>query len=275
MGYEVQDFQKEVLEASNATPIVIDFWAEWCGPCRQLGPTIEKLANEAGDRWKLVKIDTDKNPDLAVQFGVRGIPAVKMVYQKEIIAEFTGAQPEHRIRQWLKDNLPANGASENGELQNRVKQLIGEGERDQVRELLKDEVSDDASDLLKVMLAMALLPDDIESAKSWFDKVDEPEKFEIQSEALETLNHLREIRKGEAEPPGDNEAILDTYHEAIAALFDHRYEEALEQFIECLQTDREMDDDGARRACVAIFTLLGEQHPLTIQYRRRFSMSLY
>jgi len=80
MDYELKDFRSEVVEQSKTTPVVLDFWAEWCGPCRVLGPVIEKLAAEAAGQWKLVKINTEVHQQLAAQFGIRSIPSVKMVY---------------------------------------------------------------------------------------------------------------------------------------------------------------------------------------------------
>lgn len=275
MGYELNDFQKDVIEASNSTPVVIDFWAEWCGPCRQLGPVIEKLAGEAGDRWNLVKVNTDRHPDIAVQFNVRGIPAVKMVYQKQIIAEFTGAQPEHRVRQWLEDNLPENGQDESGELQNRVKVLLGGGKRKEARELLEDHVDDDSPQELKVKLAMLLLPDEMNKAEEWLSPLEDELKYEIEMETLETVKHLKKIHNGEITPESDHEQAAEHYRKGAEALFNLDFDSALRHFIQSLQLDRSLDDDGARKACIAGFTMLGEQHPFTQQYRRQFSMSLY
>ena len=104
------DFSEEVLETSKQIPVLVDFWAEWCGPCRILGPILEKLAGEASGEWKLVKVNTELHPDLAQAFDLRGIPAVKLFSQGEPIAEFTGALPEAQVRDWLGANLP--GASD-------------------------------------------------------------------------------------------------------------------------------------------------------------------
>ena len=102
-------FQTEVIEKSHDKPVVVDFWAPWCGPCRALGPTIEGLARASGGRWRLVKINADAHPALMQRFGVRGIPAVKMFVGGAVVAEFTGALPEPEVRRWLDAHLPAPG----------------------------------------------------------------------------------------------------------------------------------------------------------------------
>ena len=104
-------FQREVLDKSREKPVLVDFWAPWCGPCHMLSPTLEKLARENGGAWRLVKINADRQPGLSARYGVRGIPSVKMFMDGEVSAEFTGALPEQAVRQWLRAHLPVRDAS--------------------------------------------------------------------------------------------------------------------------------------------------------------------
>ena len=276
MSYEIQDFRKDVVEASNSVPVVIDFWAEWCGPCRQLGPVLEKLEAEANGRWKLVKIDTDSNPELASQFGIRGIPAVKMVYNSQIVAELTGAQPEHIVRNWLKENLPdSEEEDDTSESLSRVEALLDEGDREGAASVLESRLNGESAPEVRIRYAMLLLPDKIEKAEALLKNVEQEEKFEIEFNTLETVKHLKQIVNGEVELESDSVKAVDSYVEGARSLLSGNFEKSLQHFIQTLQLDRSLDDDGARKACVACFTILTEHHPLTRKYRRQFSMSLY
>lgn len=274
MSFDLQDFQKDVVEISDTQPVVIDFWADWCGPCKQLGPILEKLASEAKGRWKLVKIDTEKDPELAMQFNVRGIPAVKMVYEKQLIAEFTGAQPEHVVRQWLDENLP-KANNEDDEILSEAIKFISRGERDRARDLLKSHISDDSSDPILSHYAMLCLPEDIVEASKYLSRISDIPKYNFEFEALETIKHLKELSLTINNLTYENEKALQDYKSGIKALFDRDFEEALIHFLQALTFDRSIDGDGPRKACLACFKLLGEIHPLTMKYRRRFSMALY
>ena len=100
-----EQFQEDVIETSHRKPVVVDFWAPWCGPCKMLGPVLDKMAKESEGAWRLVKINTDKHPQIAQRYGVRGIPAVKLFVDGELSDEFVGAMPESEVRKWLQPHL--------------------------------------------------------------------------------------------------------------------------------------------------------------------------
>ncbi|MDQ3072889.1 MAG: thioredoxin domain-containing protein [Bacteroidota bacterium] len=104
--YDVTDFDKEVIEKSQIIPIVVDFWAEWCGPCLMLAPIIESLAEENTAKWILAKINTDERKDLAAQYNILGIPAIRIFYKGMVTAEFNGLMYKPQFARWLEDNVP-------------------------------------------------------------------------------------------------------------------------------------------------------------------------
>lgn len=267
--HEVSDFSREVLERSREKPVLVDFWAPWCGPCRQLSPTLESLAEEATD-WELVKVNTDENQEVARRYGIRGIPNVKLFVDGEPVEEFTGALPRHQIEQWLEENLP----SESMEKLARAEALIGEGADDQARTLLEELISEDPDNHeAPILLARSVVLEDPERAVDLLNGHITDGESEQVAENVQTLAELLHLAETPADLP--DEEGKERFLDALEALSKERFEEAVEAFIAVIQTNRYYQDDASRRACVALFDLLGPKHEVTRTYRRKFDMALY
>ncbi len=273
--YELdRDFEDAVLRRSHEIPVLVDFWAAWCGPCRMLGPVLEKLAGEAQDRWKLVKVDTERHPEVAQRYAIRSIPAVKLFVDGEAVAEFVGALPEPAIRQWLDQHLPGPGDG----LYTEALRHLEEGRSEKARAALERVLELDPNHArARITLAQLRLRDDPEAAREILAPVADDLAEHHRAEHLLHLIRLVEWARGKADPPGgagiDPEA-LELYRQGALAFAVDDPKLALEKWIEVIQRDRSVDDDGARRACLALFELLGEDHEVTREMRRRFSMAL-
>lgn len=273
MDQKIVNFQKDVVDASFKQPIVIDFWAEWCAPCRMLGPILEKLATQANGRWRLVKLNTELQPDVAAQFNISSIPAVKMVSKGEIIAEFVGALPESHIVKWLNENLPTESRNA---IQSAL-EALEYGDVNRAKQLLKYAIDQDAANLdAKVMLARLIFIENHERAIKLTETVDEAHSMFDQVDAMRTLHRLltssKEVIK---EALKQNTEASKLYARGIEAFKKHDYGAAIESWIDTVILDRQVDDDGARKACVALFKILGNEHEMTKKYHRRFSSALF
>lgn len=267
------DFQKDVVEASFQQTIVIDFWAEWCAPCRMLGPILEKLASQANGRWRLVKINTELQPEIAMQFGISSIPAVKMISEGNIIAEFIGALPEQNIVHWLDENLPTKSKS----AMEKAIQALEAGDRNNAKQYLKYAIDEDSSNLdAKIMLARLIFDENPDKAVKLIQDVDEAHSMFDYVDAIRTLHRLmnsyKELKK---EAQQKNTEAWNLYLNGISALQKRDYGTALEAWIDVLILDRQLDNDGARKACASLFKVLGSEHELTKKYHRRFSSALF
>jgi putative thioredoxin len=270
MTYDVTNFSEQVLDRSFQTPVLVDFWAEWCGPCKTLGPVLERLADENGKRWALAKLDTEQFPDVAAQYGVRGIPNVKLFVDGKVEAEFTGALPERAVRQWLEKVLP----SEYRKLTEQAEALLASGNTEAAKELLEKVVEAEPANVpARVLLARIYVPTDPDRAAQLVEAIEEDSNLFLVVEGIRTIAELkRKARRADALPES---GVKKKYLDAIEALGQLDFDSALHKFIEVLREDRYYDDDGPRKACIAIFKYLGENHNTTLKYRREFSSALY
>jgi putative thioredoxin len=271
-----RDFASAVLERSKQVPIVVDFWAAWCGPCRVLGPVLERLAAEMNGGFLLAKVDVDRNQRLAAQFGVQGIPAVKAFRDGKIVDEFTGALPESQVRAWLKKLVPS-----------QVDQLVQAAQQlehndpaaatARYREALRHDPAHGPA-LLGLGRVLALQGDP--EAADLLQQIRSGTPEYPTAQALLPLAELLGAAQGsiaEAQQrlerdPGDTAARW-----TLAALLtqQQQWEAALGALLTIVQRDRAFASDGARRMMLALFAALGDQHPLVSRYRRQLASYLF
>jgi putative thioredoxin len=275
------NFEQAVLEGSKRAPVVVDFWAPWCAPCRVLGPILERLASEYAGRFTLAKVNSDESPALAAQFGVRGIPSVKAVVNGELVDEFTGALPEPTVREFIERILPspsdvlrlkANALYAAKKDAARALELLGEAAKsdpanedvrfDQARIHVDLGELDAAQKLLDSLSGLAQMDERITALRARLDL----------AQGAAHAGDMAALEARVTRDPADLEARLQ-----IASLYVQakRHREALDQLLEIVKRDRGFKDDVGRRTMLEVFSVLGPDDKLVEEYRRRLASALY
>jgi len=270
VDFDTDDFQRDVIERSHSVPVLVDFWAEWCGPCKILGPTLEKLARAAEGRWLLAKIDTEKHRNISTQYNIRNIPNVKLFIDGQVSDEFVGALPEPAVVDWLSKAVP----SKHREQVDSARRLLGDHRPSDARELLEVVVAaEPTNEVATVLLAQTFLDSEPTRAVEMLEGIGRGSDRHEEAEAIRTLASLcGRLDPGGPLPEG---LVKGLYERAIEKARLRDYGAALDAFIEVVLKDRGYDDDGARKACIAIFKLLGEDDSITRQHRPAFGNALY
>ncbi len=273
----LQDFQTQVLEAAMQVPVVVDFWAPWCEPCKVLKPLLEKLTEEYKGRFLLAKVNSDENPELAQHFGVRSIPSVKVLYQGQLVDEFNGALPEGQIRAFLdRIALPDAG----GNLREEAAALVAEGRLDEALAALvqasQANPQDQAIQLDAVEVLMQLGRNDEARQLLGGDYADQAERANALRARLALLDGAADVAPLEARlaTNADDHAARLELSAAYAA--QGRFREALDAALEVVSRDRFYEQGAGRQALLKLFEALsGEQHDdLVREYRRKLSATL-
>ena len=283
------EFAEDVMAASRDTPVIVDFWAEWCGPCKQLGPIIEKIVLEKNGSVKLVKIDIEKCPEIAQQLQVQSIPAVFAFVNGQPVDGFVGAQPESQIRSFIDRviqrmgiaaepspleqalshaaELFAGGDSQNaGALYDQIlkqqpdnttavaglaKCLLAEGKVDAVKKLIADVPADKQGDA------------EISSVRA---------SLELAGAGAEAANQLEKLETAIYEDPGNHKARFDL---ALALFAQGDKEGAINHLLYIIKRDRGWSDDSARKQLLKMFDALGNDDPATLDGRQQLSLILF
>jgi putative thioredoxin len=269
MGHDVTDFQAEVIQRSRTVPVLVDFWAPWCGPCRALGPVLERLAARADGRWELAKVNTEELQEPAERYGIQSIPNVKLFVDGEVVDEFLGALPEEQVRRWLEQALPSpySGAVE------RAREMLALGQFAEAAAALRAVAAEEPS-LVTARLALA-------EAYLHTDPARVPEALagiEVEADEADRVEALRALAEHAArlDTPDTlpESPVRDRYLEGLKAVRAGDWGAALEAFIAVIRGQRGYADGAAQEAGRAVFMLLGWRHPVCERYHRAFTSAL-
>ena len=282
-------FMADVIEASQTTPVVVDFWAPWCGPCKQLTPTIEKVIKGTRGAVKLVKINVDENQQLAAQLRIQSIPTVFGFAGGRPVDGFAGALPESQVKQFVDRLLAsAGGAAQESPIAdalNQAKALFDAGDAKRAAALYSQIMAAEPENVAAIAgLARAQIANgELDRARETLAKVPEAGKSDAEVAAVKAALDLAEKSKGAGSNLAELEARLAADPNDLQARFDRalalygmgRREEAIDELLAIFKKNREWNDQAARKQLVQFFEAQGPKDPLTLSGRRKLSSILF
>lgn len=280
---DTRNFVKDVIEASMTVPVLVDFWASWCGPCKQLTPILEKLVMQAGGLVRLVKINADENQDLCGQLRIQSLPTVYAFKGGQPVDAFMGALPESQLKVFL-ERLTGGAKAPIDQAMDEAMEALEKGDPQLALEIFKEVQAQDPanpmaiSGVLRAQIALGLLDDAGAILESLPANLRARAEIEAAASALELARELGEtgdptaLRAQVEANPKDHQARFDL---ALALLARNDTEGAIDQLLDLARRDRAWNDEAARKQLVKIFDTLGGTHELTISGRRRLSSVLF
>lgn len=274
------DHFNDLLDISREVPVMVDFWAEWCGPCQSLMPILTKLAGEYQGKFILAKVNIDAQQELAMQFGVRSVPTVILFRHGKPVDQFMGVQPESEIRRFIEPHLSRPADARIQAARESLERHDAESALEQARAALAE---DEAYVPAQLVLIEALLTaGKVEDAGA---RIDQLPVDMLADPAVERLRALRLFAEAAADAPEQaaleqavaaDEGDLEARYRLAARLVQAGdYEPALEHYLAILRRNRNFGDDAARKAMVAVFDLLGGSGSLVSRYRAKMAQALY
>jgi len=280
MTITASNFMTDVVEASAHTPTLVDFWAPWCGPCKQLMPILDRLAQEYGGSFKLAKVNTDEQQELAQKVGVRSLPTVVLFKDRTAVDHFIGIVPEAQIRELLDKHLPKKSDGPSA----RIASLKAAGDYASARAVIEEQLTRDSGNIaLQTELAeMRALEGDLDGARRGLEALQarEPNHPAVKrlsallefSTVIAAYPNVRSIKERAANNPND----LELQHAlAVHQLLGGNVEPALDTWLAMMREYRSFNDDLGRRSLVHAFELIGEADPIVGQTRRAMARMLF
>jgi len=279
-----QNFMADVIEASQEVPVIVDFWAPWCGPCKQLGPTIEKVVKAAQGKVKLVKINIDDSPEIAQQLRIQSIPAVFAFHQGQPVDAFVGAQPESQVRAFVEKLAGGIGPSPVDEALEAAQAALDGGEVAAAGNLFGQVVQADPGnpEAIGGLARCYILNQDLDHARQTLDLTPEEHKEHAAIVAAQSALALAEQASNAGDPtelcqaveadPANHQARYDL---AIALMGNGDNEGAIDQLLEILKKGADWNEGAAKTQLLKIFEALGPTDDLTKSGRRRLSAILF
>lgn len=284
---DIAGFRRDVIEASMQRPVLVDFWATWCGPCKQLTPVLEKVVREAGGKVLLVKIDIDKNQQLAAQLRIQSVPTVYAFFQGQPVDGFQGALPESQVKQFVAGLLQMAGQDEGPALQemlDQAEQLRVAGQPEAAAQAFVQVLQQDRENAPAIagLLRCRLDLGDLEGAEEMLQGLPEALRLKPELQAVASALELArqaaesgdvaELMERVAHDPADHQSRYDL---AQALFARGKREAAVEELLEIVRRQRSWNEEAARKQLVKYFEAWGPQDPLTQEARRRLSSLLF
>ena len=270
----VQNFEAEVIEASQSVPVLVDFWAAWCGPCRSLGPVLEKLEEDYAGRFKLVKINSDEEQQLASAFGIRSLPTCILMMGGKPVDGFMGALPEGQVRQFLDKHLPSEGALQAEATVDEAEALIDAGDTQAALAKLADALAADPSnddtrfDYIRLLIATGAFEEAEAALEEPLHREPKVQRFEALRQWLDALQFVERDERGNwsldqfdakiAENKRDFDTRLAKGRVLIA---EGEYAAAMDELLEIVMRDKAWGDQVPRKTVVALLELLTPPAP--------------
>jgi len=287
IALDESNFVEVVVEGSATQPVLVDFWADWCGPCKSLMPVLEKLAVEYGGAFVLAKLDTEAHPGIAQQLGIRSLPTVKLFKDRQLVDEFMGALPESEVRTFLDKHVEAQNETAEEPVDTRVEvamQLFDQGQTTESQALLKQAQAEDPTNV-QVLLALgqvSIAGGDLETAKSCISVLPEEVKEGSDGKRLVAMLTLAEEASGdsgdtaelEAQLAADEKNTTARYELALQIALQGDAQGAMDHLLKIVSQQPDFNEGAAQKKLIALFDVLGDD-PLAGVYRRKMFALLH